>query len=337
MDSSVMVDLRTTANMVSCRLYRLRPASVHSRALRLIVTALALALVAAAHAQSTSKLPATHSLVKDGQLTIDIADLCPRFLKFYDAAQAALPAARWQLWNDLYGFAAVPPTPAGAELAHKMLDSAWPRYADIQPLVRQGAAALRPDPRLALPQVADALALTEPFEMELVVYVGDFDGNTFTTVQHGKPVVAVPIEMDAGDRELALRHEMTHAVQITTAALSGGWERSIAETIFQEGLAMRATEALVPGLRKRIRAGIRAGLVRKVHGKGAGDSSRYSADAGAQGLGDGGAVHDGTRDDGNGARGIRRRLACRRRVAAPGNDTGATRTRAILENDLSRS
>jgi uncharacterized protein YjaZ len=52
-------------------------------------------------------------------------------------------------------------------------------------------------------------------------------------------------------RELVFTHEMTHAVHIETAGLSGGWERSIAETIFLEGLAMRAVQVLEPNHEER--------------------------------------------------------------------------------------
>jgi hypothetical protein len=40
---------------------------------------------------------------------------------------------------------------------------------------------------------------------------------------------------------------MTHAVHIATAGLSGSWERSIAETIVQEGLAMHVAQTVAPG------------------------------------------------------------------------------------------
>jgi len=63
--------------------------------------------------------------------------------------------------------------------------------------------------------------------------------------------VAIPIEMSVERRELVFTHEMTHAVHIETAGRSGGWERSIAETIFLEGLAMHAVQALEPGHEER--------------------------------------------------------------------------------------
>lgn len=45
-------------------------------------------------------------------VTLDVEDLTPRFLAFYEAVQAEGADAdrRWQLWQEHYGFAAVPPT-----------------------------------------------------------------------------------------------------------------------------------------------------------------------------------------------------------------------------------
>jgi hypothetical protein len=197
--------------------------------------------------ESGSKVPALHIQIVDGPRTIEVVDLCPQFLDFYQAAAGADPATRWKLWREKYGFAAVPPTPQGDDLARKMLDVAWPRYAQILPLVRRGASSVEPQPQLVLRKVAQLLALDKPYRMQVTVYVGEFDNNAFSFRQGGKSIVAIPLEMNNKRRELVFTHEMTHAVQLETAGLSGGWERSIAETLFLEGLAMHAVEALVPG------------------------------------------------------------------------------------------
>ncbi|MFN2458608.1 MAG: DUF2268 domain-containing putative Zn-dependent protease, partial [Chitinophagaceae bacterium] len=47
-------------------------------------------------------------------------------------------------------------------------------------------------------------------------------------------------------------HELTHAVHTITANLSKSWERSIAQTVLMEGLAMKATEKLIPGLKPEV-------------------------------------------------------------------------------------
>ena len=203
--------------------------------------------VAQAPTEPPKKVPPARSEVVDGQRRLHIVDLSPRFLDFYRAAANVDANARWQLWNEKYGFAAVPPTPEGQQLARKLLDDAWPRYPQALPLIREGVAAMEPKPEVVLKKVADVLGLDGPFEMQVTVYVGAFDGNAFTMAQDGKPIVSIPLEMDAAQRALVLPHEMTHAVHIATAGLSGGWERSIAETIMQEGLAMHVAQTVTPG------------------------------------------------------------------------------------------
>jgi hypothetical protein len=203
--------------------------------------------VAPAPAEPAKKVPPARSEVTDGQRQLHIVDLSPRFLDFYQSAANVDADTRWQLWNEKYGFAAVPPTPEGKQLARRLLDEAWPRYAQALPLLRKGVAAMEPRPEAVLKKVADALGLDGPFEMQVTAYVGAFDGNAFTAAQDRRPMVAVPLEMDAAQRALVFPHEMTHAVHIATAGLSGGWERSIAETIMQEGLAMHVAQTVSPG------------------------------------------------------------------------------------------
>jgi Predicted Zn-dependent protease (DUF2268) len=197
--------------------------------------------------QPSKKVPVARTEVVDGERKLHIVDLSPRFLDFYQAALGKDPETRWNLWNEKYGFAAVPPTPEGMQMARQMLDEAWPHYADALPMIRKGVAAMEPRPEAVLAKVASLLGLEGPFEMQVTAYVGAFDGNAFTAAQGHLPMVAVPLEMDAGQRALVFPHEMTHAVHIATAKLSGGWERSIAETIMQEGLAMHVAQTVVPG------------------------------------------------------------------------------------------
>jgi hypothetical protein len=182
-------------------------------------------------------------------ISLEVVDLTPKFLKFYRAAVAQKldSDARWRLWKEQYGFAAVPPTPEGDAIARKLLDGAWDRYAQALPVIEAGGKAMQPQPDAALREVAHRLGLTTPLRVKVVVYVGGFDDNAFSFAQDGVSIVCIPIEMPRHRREMVLRHELTHAVHIATAGLSGGWERSIAEVILQEGLAMRTAQALLPG------------------------------------------------------------------------------------------
>lgn len=208
-------------------------------------------LGAAPQPAEPERVPAALSEHVDGSLRLTVVDLSPRFLDFHAAAQGADADARWSLWKRRYDFAAVPPTPEGEAMARDMLDAAWPRYAAVMPAIRAGASAMRPSPMDALREVADLLDLDRPLDVRLTAYVGTFDDNAFTARSSGMTTVAIPIEMDADLRARILRHEMTHAVHIALAGLDGGWERSIAETMIQEGLAARAVEALLPGRHAR--------------------------------------------------------------------------------------
>lgn len=181
---------------------------------------------------------------------IQVKDLTPKFLQFYNAARSQRLSgdARFALWKKDYGFAAVPPTPEGDAIARKLLDSAWPRYAGALPQIEAGASGMRPAPRQVLERVETLLRPTKPVHLNLIVYVGGFEGNAFTVGNKGVPTVAVPVEISPRDRGPIMTHEFVHAVQISMGTMSGGWERSIGETALAEGLAMRATQGLYPNL-----------------------------------------------------------------------------------------
>lgn len=230
----------------------MRPFARVARIARARIAAMLVLLAAAAGAQSPAprpddRVPAVRTEYTEGDLKLTIVDLAPRFLDFHAAAQGATPDARWALWERRYDFAAVPPTPEGAKIARTLLDTAWPRYAEAMPVIRAGGTAMRPAPMPILRDLARLLGLPGPFAMQVRTYVGAFDTNAFTSTSNGVPTVSIPLEMPVAQRELILRHEMAHAVHLATAGLDGGWERSIAQTIVQEGIAMHAVAALLPG------------------------------------------------------------------------------------------
>jgi uncharacterized protein YjaZ len=127
-----------------------------------------------------------------------------------------------------------------------MLDAAWPRYPEVLGRIRAGAAGMQPAPEPTLRAVAGLLG-ADTITVRLLAYVGLREGNAFTNASRGLLTVYVPVEEDPAWRELVMVHEMTHAVHHRLAGYSEGWERSIGRTIFAEGLAARATEALHPG------------------------------------------------------------------------------------------
>ena len=193
------------------------------------------------------KLPPVRTEQGDARLKVEIADITPRFLAFYEAARTAADAdARFALWTEHYGFAAVPPGPRGQEIARRLLDQGWPRYAAALPMIRRGAAVFGNEPIETLRAVARILEAEGPVTIRVTAYVGAFDDNAFSS-GGDPPNIAFPVEMAPAQRRLIMTHEFTHAVHIKVAGLSGGWERSIAETLLQEGLAVHVARELNPG------------------------------------------------------------------------------------------
>lgn len=179
--------------------------------------------------------------------TVQIEDLSPKFLDFYDAAvrSSASPDARWKLWKEKYDYAAVPPIPAGQQIAHDQLDAAWPNYPATIQRIQRGAAALTPSPQERLGDVAMLLGADRPVRIRLIAFVGTFHRNAFASgLKDGVSTISIPLEDSDKDHALDMTHEFTHAVQMQMGAWSG---QSVASQIFAEGLAMRVTERLNPG------------------------------------------------------------------------------------------
>jgi hypothetical protein len=184
----------------------------------------------------------------DKRLHVHLVDLSPKFLDFWAAAKDERdPDRRYALWKEKYGFAAVPPGPQGEEIARKLLASAWNKYPAALETIRAGASAMRPDALSTLRKVAEVLRPDQPLTVKVVTYVGAFEGNAFSLSQDGTPVVAVPLEMSPEERDRVFPHEMTHAVHMVIAHLSGGWERTIGTTAFQEGLAVEVAREVNGG------------------------------------------------------------------------------------------
>lgn len=209
--------------------------------------AAAAALLLSAPAMA-EKLPLQRSEMVEGTARIEVRDLTPRFLKFYEAAEdESDPDRRFALWQEHYGFAAVPPGPRGEQIAREMLDEAWPRYGAEIGRLRKGAAVFGDEPVRILQSVARVLEAEGPLDLQFNAYVGAFEDNAFVAGADGRPIVNFPVEMAAEKVRPIMAHEFTHAVHMKLAGLSGGWERTIAATLVQEGLAMHVAREIVPG------------------------------------------------------------------------------------------
>lgn len=223
---------------------RIAPMAVARAAIRGVASALVIACAShqpAAGAPHGAATPPAESRVA-------VVDLTSKFLVFYDSATArhADPDERWALWKRLYGFAAVPPTTFGQELARRLLDSAWARYPQALPGIRRGIAGLAIVPDSVLGRVAHLLGCGASTPVRLTIFVGGFEDNAFAfTLPDGTPVIAVPVEV--GNPELSMTHEFTHAIHHACATFASGYAQSLAQLVISEGLAQRATERLLPG------------------------------------------------------------------------------------------
>jgi hypothetical protein len=198
--------------------------------------------------------PAGHAIDSATQVSpqtarLTVTDLSPRFIAFYDSAQAAKldPSERWAMWKRLYGFAAVPPTAFGDSLARRLLDSAWTRYPGALPRIRRGVASFGVDPNAQLQRVVSLLGCGETTRVRLVAFVGEFEDNAFAYSTNGVPTIAIPVE--AGDPLTSMIHEFTHAVHRSSgcADFKTGYGQSLGELVVSEGVAMRVVQTLVPG------------------------------------------------------------------------------------------
>lgn len=182
---------------------------------------------------------------------LQVKNLVPKFEAFYTDAGAAgvRPDQRWDLWVKEYGFAAVPPTPEGQTLARKQLDAVWNRYVALVPTLYAREARAELSAREMLPKVESLLNPGgKPTPVMLILFVGQFDGNEFTAPPQspgGPAVVMMPIETD--NIRFALAQEFAHAVQIDVDHLQNGFDSPLAETVLTVGIAMHATERVLPG------------------------------------------------------------------------------------------
>jgi len=181
---------------------------------------------------------------------IEVQDLRQRFLSFYKKTieTDVDSEERWKLWKEHYGFAAVPPGSEGEKLARQLLDNSWDQYEQhIDDIIswNPDQAAIKDK----LGEVKQVLGFKGDITLLLLFFVGNFEGNAFIApTEDGNMALCFPIETQSNrDSEILIYHELAHVVHFHKADISTNWERSIASTIIQEGIAMHTSKVLVPG------------------------------------------------------------------------------------------
>jgi hypothetical protein len=186
-----------------------------------------------------------------GEPILDIDNRVPKFQAFYaEATKAALSErSRWALWQQDYGIAAVPPGPAGLAMARKLLDSAWPRYGALVPLLPTLGAKTADEARVLFERDAQLLgAEHESIHSRVVLYVGQFDDNAFSIPPMGGQPATSLMPVENSTLTLALAHELAHSIHMQLAHVKNGFGAPLGETLFLEGIAMRTAQQAVPGL-----------------------------------------------------------------------------------------
>lgn len=177
--------------------------------------------------------------------SIEIKNLVPKFLDFYNKAARCDEETRFELWKKHYGFAAVPPGEEGARLAKQQLEAAWEQYEKVIPFLEQWS----PDSEKIqqyLSRIKSVLEYNEVVDVVLIFFVGAFDGNAFAA-PYGENRIAVCLPVEDGENEITMVHELIHLVHGKITGFSASWVRAVASLVFQEGLATQLSKYLVPG------------------------------------------------------------------------------------------
>lgn len=178
---------------------------------------------------------------------IDVINKVPDFLRFYEQARGRAKDEVFAIWKEEYGFAALPPVSGFDELARQGLEQAMPRYEGELDSLR---AFIPNEEEVAaiLQEVGNLLAYTGELRLVLLYFIGFFEGNPFVApMGDGRLAICLPVELGQSRHSIFISHELTHIVHSQLNGTAGGWERSVAELILSEGLAMRVSQHLCAG------------------------------------------------------------------------------------------
>jgi hypothetical protein len=182
---------------------------------------------------------------------LDIDSRVDKFLLFYRHATASPMSAdkRFALWKIDDGLAAVPPGPEGDAVARKLLDEAWEKYPTLVGRIPALTVAAQSTALAMFTKDNDLLATgSVPIHVRLVLYVGQFDNNAYTMPSMNDKPVTVMLPVENQILQLALAHELTHAIHMQLANIKNSFGAPLGEIVFLEGLAMRTAQQAVPGL-----------------------------------------------------------------------------------------
>lgn len=131
-------------------------------------------------------------------------------------------------------------------MERQMLDENFHRYPEVLDEIRAGAAGFRPALAPVLEAASRVLQFDQELTIEVLFYVGMLEPNAFAAVVNGRYLVHLPLESQLHQRPFIVAHELTHLLHAKLCHDRGGWLRSIAMTMMQEGLAIWTSRAVFP-------------------------------------------------------------------------------------------
>lgn len=167
-----------------------------------------------------------------------------RFLMFYDKAslEHASPERRFELWKKYYGFTYIPPGYKRDQLAREMLDYAWDKYSLVYDKIKYFEA----DPvklNELFMKIKQTLNFHEPIDVSVLFFVGTFETEPFIQKEDQQYTLCFPVEIEWSDFKLV--QELTRVVHCCKSGLAPSHTRTLAQLIFQEGIALHSTQKMM--------------------------------------------------------------------------------------------
>lgn len=181
---------------------------------------------------------------------IEFISLKNKFLAFYEASKTVDTVQdKFKIWKEKYGFAAVPPTDDGQKRAFELFETAYANYEESIERIKRFEVDEDKIYRL-LENVKETLNYSDSVSFSVIYFVGFFEGNAFVAPNGDKLALCFPIENDNSNLydEMLLAHELTHIIHHKIRKSNAQWLRPLACLILEEGLAMKVSQAVVPGL-----------------------------------------------------------------------------------------
>ncbi|UOQ43549.1 hypothetical protein MUN89_16770 [Halobacillus salinarum] len=176
---------------------------------------------------------------------VKITNNLEQFLRFYDKAtiECASSDRRFQLWKKYYGFASVPPGDIGEQLVKEMLDYAWDKYSLVYDRIKYWEPDFLRIHELTL-LVKEKLHYSAFLNIEILFFVGTFESEPFIKRNEDQSLsICFPVESDWSDFRLS--QEIANAVHCLKSGLSPNYGRTLAQVIFQEGIALHTTQQVM--------------------------------------------------------------------------------------------